>query len=392
MPIASAMPTQLQGPELEVRPNTIASLMAQGELPLATRALVAPEEPPQVLATPPLLRSNQASRIRSLSIVVPARNESLNMAALMDELNEVLGALDLPFHEVLVVNDGSTDDTAQLATERDARVVTHAIGLGNGAAVKRGIREAKGDWILLLDGDGQHPPHELPAMIALAELHDMVVASRGGTGGSIHRNIANQVYNRFASYVSGRHIPDLTSGYRLMRADVAKSLVWLLPNTFSYPTTITMSMLRGGWAVGVHRLQLRPRLGKSHVRLLADGSRFFVIILRIATMFAPLRVFLPASLLTGAIGVAWYLNTWLHDGRFTNMALLLLTQAMLLFALGLIAEQIAALRFQGLAQSRSPQSVAPQSGSSQVGSSHGCIACNDAASSSHASGRTDHQE
>jgi glycosyltransferase involved in cell wall biosynthesis len=346
MPIASTMSTQMQVPELENSPSAIASLMASGDLPAP--ATQAPSTPPVLWDQP------TASRVRRLSIVVPARNEGLNMAALMDEINAVLAPLELPFHEVLVVNDGSDDETAQLASDRGARVISHPVGLGNGAAVKRGIREAVGDWILLLDGDGQHPPHELPAMIEQAQRYDMVVASRGGKGGSIHRNIANQVYNRFASYVSGREIPDLTSGFRLMRADVAKSLVWLLPNTFSYPTTITMSMLRGGWSVGFHPFQVRQRLGKSHVRLFADGSRFFVIILRIATMFAPLRVFMPASMATGAVGLAWYLNTWMSDGRFTNMALLLLTQAMLLFALGLIAEQIAALRFQGLAQSGGP--------------------------------------
>jgi len=336
------MSTEVQGPQLENATSAIASLMAQGEVPaVVPRAATAP---PIIMETP------RRSRVQRLSIVVPARNESLNIAALMDEINAVISSLDLEFHEVLVVNDGSSDDTAQLAADRAAQVITHPVGLGNGAAVKRGIREAKGDWILLLDGDGQHPPHELAAMIEQAEHYDMVVASRGGKGGSIHRNFANQVYNRFASYVSGHRIPDLTSGFRLMRADVAKSLVWLLPNTFSYPTTITMSMLRGGWSVGFHPFQVRQRLGKSHVRLLADGSRFFVIILRIATMFAPLRVFMPASLLTAFVGLAWYLNTWLSDGRFTNMALLLLTQAMLLFALGLIAEQIAALRFQGLSQ------------------------------------------
>ncbi|HEB52645.1 MAG TPA: glycosyltransferase family 2 protein [bacterium] len=319
--------------------------MASGDLPTACAPVI--ERP--ATSTPPLLERPRASRIKRLSVVVPARNEELNIADLLDELNEELEKLSLPFHEIVVVDDGSTDATKALAIEREARVVSHPAGLGNGAAVKRGIREAKGDWILLLDGDGQHPPAELPAMIEMAEVHDMVVASRGGRGGSLHRNLANQVYNRFASYVSGRHIPDLTSGFRLMRADVAKSLVWLLPNTFSYPTTITMSMLRGGWSVGFHPFRVRRRKGKSHVRLFADGARFFVIILRIATMFAPLRVFLPASLATGAIGVAWYLHTFLTQGRFTNMAVLLLTQAMLLFALGLIAEQIAALRFQGLA-------------------------------------------
>ena len=323
--------------------------MAAGDLPAVEAVEVTPAPAP---AKTPALTTRRARRVQSLSVVVPARNEALNIAGLLDELNAELAALGLPFHEVIVVDDGSSDATPLLAEERDARVVTHAQGLGNGAAVKRGIREAKGEWILLLDGDGQHPPHTLPGMVAQLEEehHDMVVASRGGRGGSLHRNFANQVYNRFASYVAARKIPDLTSGFRLLRADVAKSLVWLLPNTFSYPTTITMSMLRGGWSVGFHPFQVRQRKGKSHVRLLSDGSRFFVIILRIATMFAPLRVFLPASMVTAGLGVAWYLHTWWTEGRFTNMAVLLLTQAMLLFALGLIAEQIAALRFQGLSQ------------------------------------------
>ncbi|MBX3461907.1 MAG: glycosyltransferase family 2 protein [Planctomycetes bacterium] len=289
-------------------------------------------------------------RVKRLSVVVPARNEASNLAGLLAELAQVLEQAALEFHEVIVVDDGSTDATPAIAMECGARVVRHAESLGNGAAVKRGIREAVGDWIVLLDGDGQHPPAALRGLLELAERHDMVVGSRGGRGGSRHRNLANRIYSRFASYVSGRRIPDLTSGYRVVRADVAKDLVWLLPNTFSYPTTITMSMLRGGWSVAFAPFQVRERRGKSHIRLFADGSRFFLIILRIATMFAPLRVFLPASLALGALGLAWYVYTLCTEGRFTNMAVLLFTQAGLLFALGLIAEQIAALRFQGLSR------------------------------------------
>jgi glycosyltransferase involved in cell wall biosynthesis len=341
------MPAKLSPPGKTHR-ETLAQLMAAGELPTArSELLVAPlAGDPGALPGAPADRR----RVQRLSVVIPARNEALNLPALLAEVRAVLHGAALPFHEVLVVDDGSSDDTPAIAAKNGARVVRHAESLGNGAAVKRGIREAKGDWILLLDGDGQHPPHELPAMLALAERYDMVVGSRGGSGGSLHRNFANRVYNRLASYVSGRRIPDLTSGFRLVRADVVKDLVWLLPNTFSYPTTITMSMLRGGWSVGFHPFQVRQRQGKSHVRLFADGSRFFLIILRIATMFAPLRVFLPASLATAAVGVLWYLHTWLSDGRLTNMAVLLLTQAGLLFALGLIAEQIAALRFQNLSR------------------------------------------
>ncbi|MBL9079843.1 MAG: glycosyltransferase family 2 protein [Planctomycetes bacterium] len=322
--------------------------MATGELP--GRRATPPRSEPVATAPPVVAPRPVTLRVQRLSVVVPARNEAANLTALLDELDHVLAAAALPFHEVIVVDDGSTDTTPAIAAEHGAHVVSHAESLGNGAAVKRGIREARGDWILLLDGDGQHPPAALAGMLELAERYDMVVGSRGGRGGSTHRNLANRIYSRFASYVSGRHIPDLTSGFRLVRADVAKDLVWLLPNTFSYPTTITMSMLRGGWSVAFLPFAVRTRLGKSHIRLLADGSRFFLIILRIATMFAPLRVFLPVSVLTACLGLAWYVYTLVTEGRFTNMAVLLFSQAGLLFALGLIAEQIAALRFQGLAR------------------------------------------
>jgi glycosyltransferase involved in cell wall biosynthesis len=340
------MSAELQLLDPATRPDALATLMAVGELPRRREATA-----PAAVAPPrPELVVQSQSRVQSLSIVVPARNETLNLQPLLAEIDAALQATPLRFSEVIVVDDGSTDGSGELAAQHGARVVRHEESLGNGAAVKRGIRAAKGEWILLLDGDGQHPPAELPAMVAMAERYDMVVASRGGTGGSLHRNLANRIYSRFASYVADRHIPDLTSGFRLLRADVAKDLVWLLPNTFSYPTTITMSMLRGGWSVGFHPFAVRQRKGKSHVKLLADGSRFFLIILRIATMFAPLRVFLPVSLATFALGIGWYLHTWLSDGRFTNGAVMLLGQATLLFALGLIAEQVASLRFQNLSQ------------------------------------------
>lgn len=311
--------------------------------------LMAFGERPRPAPPPPATTASARLRVTSLSIVIPARNEELNLGGLLAELDQVLAQLpQLEFQETIVVDDGSTDCTPDLARAHGARLVRHPEGLGNGAAVKRGIREAKGDWILLLDGDGQHPPAVIPGLLSMAERHDLVVASRGGQGGSVHRNFANRVYNRFASYVSGKPIPDLTSGFRLLRADVAKDLVWLLPNTFSYPTTITMSMLRGGFAVGFLPFAVRQRQGKSHIKLLQDGSRFFLIILRIATFYAPLRVFVPLSLATFASGAGWYAYTWFKDGRFTNMAVLLIGQAMVLFALGLISEQVAALRFQRL--------------------------------------------
>jgi glycosyltransferase involved in cell wall biosynthesis len=288
-------------------------------------------------------------RVESVSVVIPAKNEAENLGALLDQLEATLEELDLEF-EILVVDDGSTDGTGEIARRDRVRVVRHPESLGNGAAVKRGIREARQDWVLLMDGDGQHPPDVIPALVRKVEEYDMVVASRGGGGGSWYRNLANRVYNWLASYVTSRPIPDLTSGFRIVRADVAKSLVYLLPNTFSYPTTITLAMIRCGYSVGFEPFTVRPRRGKSHVRLFRDGSRFFLIIIKIATFFAPLRVFLPLSILMAAMGLGWYAYVFATTQRFTNMSALLLTQATVIFVLGLVSEQVAALRFERLGE------------------------------------------
>ena len=289
-------------------------------------------------------------RVHSLSVVVPAKNEAVALGPLLEELRGVLEAEPGLHWEILLIDDGSVDETAAVGELAGARVIRHAESLGNGAAVKRGIREATCGWVLLLDGDGQHPPAAIADMLDMAEFqnYDMVVGARHGGGGSMHRNLANGIYNRLASYVTCRRIPDLTSGFRLVRADALKGFAYLLPNTFSYPTTITLAMLRAGYAVGFHPIQVRQRHGKSHISLLRDGSRFFLIILRIATFFAPLRVFIPLAVLMAALGLGWYAYTYITEGRFTNMAMLLLAQATVIFGLGLISEQVAALRFEGI--------------------------------------------
>ncbi|MBK8976511.1 MAG: glycosyltransferase family 2 protein [Planctomycetes bacterium] len=289
-------------------------------------------------------------RVTALTVVVPAKNESATIGELVLRIRRVLERLDGLRYEVLVVDDGSTDGTGAVASEAGARVVRHERSLGNGAAIKRGIRNARLDWVLMMDADGQHPPEVLPQLIAAAERADMVVASREGAGGAWHRNFANRCYNRLASYVTGRRIPDLTSGFRILRADVARRLVYLLPNTFSYPTTITLAMLRSGFDVDFVPFAVRRREGKSHIRLLQDGSRFFLIILKIATFFAPLKVFLPLAFATFLLGVGWYGYTYLVFGRFTNMAALLISQASIVFVLGLVSEQVAALRFERFEQ------------------------------------------
>ncbi len=327
--------------EVEAGARTASGLNTwMGEAPPATGA---PARDPAAPAA--------RARVTSLSVVVPARNEAAAIGDTLAALRDVLAGCGFPV-EILVIDDGSEDGTGAIAVAAGATVIRHPERLGNGAAVKRGIRAARHDWILLLDADGQHPPQFVPELLRLAQTHDMAVASRGGRGGDWHRNLANRIYNALATYVTNRRIPDLTSGFRLLRADVARSFVYLLPNTFSYPTTITLAMLRAGYSVGYAPFTVRRRQGKSHVALLRDGSRFVLIILRIATFFAPLRVFLPLALVFFLLGVGYYLFTFLTAGRFTNMGALLLTQATVLFALGLISEQVAALRFERIDEQR----------------------------------------
>lgn len=292
--------------------------------------------------------SPEARKTALVSIVIPALNEETNLGNLLTELDVALSKIQDFAFEILVIDDGSTDATAEVARQHPrVRVHSHPINLGNGASIKRGIRLAQGDWILLMDGDGQHPPSEIAKMLSLVKDQgfDMVVCSRGASGGSLHRNLANLIYNGLASYVTSKKIPDLTSGYRLVRADALKAFVNLLPNTFSYPTTITLAMFKAGYAVHYHPFTVRKRGGRSKIRIFKDGSRFFLIILKVATFFSPLRVFVPLSAFVAFAGVAWYVYTFLTRHQFTNMAMLALVQAGLFFCLGLISEQIAQLRF-----------------------------------------------
>ncbi len=293
-------------------------------------------------------RPDVSQKTALVSIVIPALNEETNLGNLLAELDEALSHIRGFAFEILLIDDGSTDATAEIASKfRRVRVYSHPVNLGNGASVKRGIRLARGDWILLMDGDGQHPPKEIVKMLSLVKdkNFDMVVCSRGSSGGSLHRNLANFIYNGLASYVTSKKIPDLTSGYRLVRADALKAFVNLLPNTFSYPTTITLAMFKAGYAVHYHPFVVRKRGGSSKIRIFKDGSRFFLIILKVTTFFSPLRVFVPLSAFVGLMGMAWYIYTYLTRHQFTNMAMLALVQAGLFFCLGLISEQIAQLRF-----------------------------------------------
>ena len=278
-----------------------------------------------------------------ISIVIPVFNEAENLGPVLERLHSV----DLPGAEVVVVDDGSTDGTAEAALRGGAHVVRHPYNIGNGAAVKTGIRAARGRLLVLMDGDGQHRPEDIPKLLAETGLHHMVVGARvKGSKLRLHRYIANHVYNAFASYVSKFRIEDLTSGFRVLARRDALRFIDLLPNTFSYPSTLTLAFLRSGLTVKYVPIQTLYRSGQSKISLVGDGLRFLLIITKIATLFSPFRVFLPVSAFFFFSGVGYYLYTYLTEHRFTNMAVFLLTTAVIIFMMGLVSEQIALLRME----------------------------------------------
>ncbi len=280
-----------------------------------------------------------------LSIVIPVFNEA---ARLGETLSTVRG-LHLTGSEIIVIDDGSTDGSADVALAGGANVIRHPYNIGNGAAVKSGIRAARGRLLVLMDGDGQHQPEDIPKLIAESHDYHMVVGARAkGSKRRFHRYAANVVYNLLASYVTRFKVQDLTSGFRLLSRQDALRFIDLLPNTFSYPTTLTLAFLRSGLTVKYVPIQTLYRAGQSKISLVTDGIRFLLIITKIATLFSPFRVFLPVSIFFFLGGMTNYIYTYVTSHRFTNMSVFLLTTAVIIFMLGLISEQIALLRMERL--------------------------------------------
>lgn len=278
-----------------------------------------------------------------LSIILPAKNEATGLRKTLPALRTLF-----PEAEVIVVNDGSTDETAQVAEEHGARALTSPYSMGNGAAIKRGARAATGDVLVFMDADGQHEPSDIPTLLAkLDEGYDMVVGARDGSGqANFHRGLANRFYNWLATHMTGHKIEDLTSGFRAARANKFREFLHLLPNGFSYPTTCTMAFFRSAYAVAYVPIEVKQRVGTaSHIRLLRDGIRFLLIIFKIATLFSPLKLFAPISALFFATGLGYYAYTYLTLHRFTNMSLLLFSAAVIVFLIGLISEQITSLTY-----------------------------------------------
>ena len=278
-----------------------------------------------------------------VSIIIPVFNEASTIGGLIQKIKTLN-----PDYEIIVINDGSGDDTAAVAGKSGATVYSHPYNIGNGAAIKSGIRVARGDVLVFMDGDNQHEPEDIAKLLDHFPAYDMIVGARSmGSHASWTRALGNKFYNWLASYVAKFPIKDLTSGFRAVKADIARNFIYLLPNTYSYPTTLTLGVLRNGGSVKYVPIKmLKRKTGKSNISLLRDGVRFFMIISRISTLYSPMRVFLPVSFLMFLLGMANYIYTFIAERRFTNMSALLFVTSILIFMMSLISEQICQMRFE----------------------------------------------
>jgi glycosyltransferase involved in cell wall biosynthesis len=276
------------------------------------------------------------------SVIIPAFHEA-------DAIAGVVAALRAagPWHEIIVVDDGSGDGTGERAAEAGAIVLRHPYNKGNGAAVKTGLRGARGDHVLIIDADGQHRPEDARRLVERLGDYDLVIGARSSaTQATSSRRLGNATLNWLASYLTGREIPDLTSGFRAAKRAAMREFVHLLPNGFSTPTTTTLAFIKAGYSVDFVPVEARQRQGKSKIKLARDGVKFFLILLKIVTIFSPLRVFVPVSVVTFGLGFAYAIWTVWTQAHVTNSSVLLIMLSVVIFLVGLVSEQISALRFE----------------------------------------------
>ena len=279
----------------------------------------------------------------TVSIVIPAYNEGASIGPVVSEL-----LASASWHEIIVVDDGSSDDTGAKATAAGARVIRHPYNKGNGAAVKTGIRRATGRFVLIVDADGQHRPSDAARLVAQLDTYDLVVGARShATQATLARRAGNALLNRIASYLTRQTIPDLTSGFRAARRECLVEFLHLLPNGFSTPTTTTLAFMKAGYSVRFEPIDAAARRGSSKIKLGTDGVQFFLILLKVITIFSPLRIFLPLSLAAFVAGSGYALWTILTQSHVTNSSVLLILLSVVIFLVGLVSEQISSLRFEG---------------------------------------------
>jgi glycosyltransferase involved in cell wall biosynthesis len=284
-----------------------------------------------------------ASHTAATSIIIPAFNEGASIGQLVAKLREA-GS----WHEILAIDDGSPDDTGRRAEEAGARVIRHPYNKGNGAAVKTGIRHATGTFVLIIDGDGQHRPLDAVRLVAALDTYDLVVGARvSSTHAGLARRIGNSALNWIASYLAQQPIPDLTSGFRAARRECLLEFVHLLPNGFSTPTTTTLAFMKAGYSVRFEPIEAGRREGSSHIRLASDGVGFFLILLKVITIFSPMRIFLPVSGAAFLVGAVYAIWTILSQSHVTNSSVLLIVLSVVIFLVGLVSEQISSMRFEG---------------------------------------------
>jgi glycosyltransferase involved in cell wall biosynthesis len=288
---------------------------------------------------------------QSISIIMPAKNEAQGLQVLLPALNRKY-----PDTEIIVVDDGSTDNTPEIARQHHARVISHVYSMGNGAAIKTGARNATGEILVFMDADGQHDPDDISKLLEQIEAgYDMAVGARSiDTHASFLRKLGNSIYNKLASLMTGYPIKDLTSGFRAARTRHFRNFIYLLPNKFSYPTTCTMAFFRSGLAVAYVPIKAAKRTGdaKSHIRLFHDGLRFFIIIVKIGALFSPMRFFLPISGVLFATGLAYYGYTYINWGRLTNMSAILFLSSLFIFLIGIVSEQVSALHYKNIEETK----------------------------------------
>jgi glycosyltransferase involved in cell wall biosynthesis len=281
--------------------------------------------------------------VRATTVLIPAFNEGAAIARVVSDLRA-----GVPWHDVLVIDDGSSDDTAARAAASGARVIRHAYNKGNGAAVKTGIRNSDSTFVIVIDGDGQHRPADALRLVSHLDSYDLVVGARSTrTHASFSRRVGNSLLNRLASYLTEQPVPDLTSGFRAARRDILMEFIHLLPNGFSTPTTTTLAFLKAGYSVRFEPIEAAPREGISKIRLGSDGFRFFLILLKVITIFSPLRIFVPISVAAFLVGAGYAAWTIVTQSHVTNSSVLLIVLSVIIFLVGLISEQISSLRFEG---------------------------------------------